>query len=74
MAQKLKWFHYIVDGMDARKAVMIKKALLGAVPQIINVHVNLFESKVSVYSIKPFEKQVKMAAEVADASFRTKLK
>lgn len=73
MTAKLKWYSYFVDGLTPERVVGIKKALL-TISTIPNVHVDIEQSVVSIYSTERNKDMVKMAAHVVGAMLRARLR
>ena len=70
---KLKSFTYIIDGLSTEKGEKIKKALQN-IPEIKSITVDVIQGTVELFSTKDTEIEVKLACDIAEATFRVKIK
>ena len=68
-----KLYHYLVDGLTPEKADIIVKGL-SVIPGVGQVTVSIARSTVEAQALRDIEPQVRLACDVAGATFRTRLR
>ena len=66
-------FHYLVDGLTAERAVILRKSL-AIVADILSVEVSVGRGAVETVAVRDVEPSVRVACDVAGVTFRTRVR
>ncbi|HUV07021.1 MAG TPA: hypothetical protein VMX75_04775 [Spirochaetia bacterium] len=66
-------FYYLIDNLNTERAVKIKNALR-VIPFIKQSNIRVNKGMIEVIATKNVEDQIRMACDIAGATFRTSLK
>ncbi|MFP4114467.1 MAG: hypothetical protein ACOC2Y_06460 [Spirochaetota bacterium] len=64
-------FHYLVDGLTDQRAALIRRSL-SVIPEIRSVQISVGRSTIEVEATRDVADQVRLAADVAGAHYRTR--